>query len=37
VLTAALAGDDVQALPVRAILRQEQTPVSIYFTPDLRN
>ena len=37
VLATALAGDDVQALPVRAILRQEQTPVSIYITPDLRN
>jgi 6-phosphogluconolactonase len=33
VLAAALAGDDVQALPVRAVLLQQQTPVTVYTAP----
>jgi len=33
VLEAALAGDDELALPVRAILRQQQTPLAIYASP----
>jgi 6-phosphogluconolactonase len=31
VLTQANAGDDVMELPIRAILQQQQTPVSIYW------
>ncbi|GAB4144076.1 MAG: 6-phosphogluconolactonase [Sphingomonadales bacterium] len=31
VLDQALAGADAQAMPVRAILRQDRTPVSIYY------
>jgi len=33
VLEAALAGDDVLALPVRAILKQVQTPLTIFASP----
>ncbi|MDP4765062.1 MAG: 6-phosphogluconolactonase [Pseudomonadales bacterium] len=33
VLAAALAGDDVLALPVRAVLQQQQVPVTVYSAP----
>jgi 6-phosphogluconolactonase len=36
VLASALAGDDVLAMPVRAILKQQQTPLAIYASPTLK-
>ena len=33
VMVEALAGDDVLALPVRAMLMQQQTPVTVYISP----
>ncbi|WP_111643012.1 6-phosphogluconolactonase [Marinimicrobium alkaliphilum] len=32
-LRAAQAGDDVEAMPIRAILRQTQVPVTVYWAP----
>jgi len=33
VFDAALAGDDPREFPVRAVLRQDRVPVTVYFAP----